>query len=120
MSWRREPSLRFPGERTVRYRLISDEHDIDVAGVRAQPDGSVVVNGSVPIRDLNRAFDWSLPDDEATTIAGLVIHEARTIPEIGQVFTFHDFRFEILRRHRNQISQIRISTVRSTKAGAAE
>lgn len=99
---------------------ISDEHDIDVAGVRAQPDGSVVVNGSVPIRDLNRAFDWSLPDDEATTIAGLVIHEARTIPEIGQVFTFHDFRFEILRRHRNQISQIRISTVRSTKAGAAE
>jgi len=99
---------------------ISDEHDIDVAGVRAQPEGSVVVNGSVPIRDLNRAFDWSLPDDEATTIAGLVIHEARTIPEIGQVFTFHDFRFEILRRHRNQISQIRISTVRSTKAGAAE
>ncbi|MBO6635323.1 HlyC/CorC family transporter [Parvibaculum sp.] len=99
---------------------ISDEHDIEVAGVRMQPDGSVVVSGSVPIRDLNRAFDWSLPDDEATTIAGLVIHEARTIPEIGQAFTFHDFRFEILRRHRNQISQIRISTVRSTKAGAAE
>lgn len=99
---------------------ISDEHDIEVAGVRAQPDGSVVVNGSVPIRDLNRAFDWSLPDDEATTIAGLVIHEARTIPEVGQAFTFHDFRFEILRRHRNQIAQIRISRVRSTKAGAAE
>ncbi len=100
---------------------ISDEHDIDVAGVRAQPDGSVVVNGSVPIRDLNRAFDWSLPDDEGDHHpSGLVIHEARTIPEIGQVFTFHDFRFEILRRHRNQISQIRISTVRSTKAGAAE
>lgn len=99
---------------------ISDEHDIEVAGVRAQPDGSVVVNGSVPIRDLNRAFDWSLPDDEATTIAGLVIHEARTIPDVGQAFTFHDFRFEILRRHRNQIAQIRISRVRSTKAGAAE
>lgn len=99
---------------------ISDEHDIDVAGVRTQPDGSVVVSGSVPIRDLNRAFDWTLPDDEATTIAGLVIHEARTIPEIGQVFTFHDFRFEILRRHRNQVAQIRISTARNAKAGAAE
>ena len=59
---------------------ISDEHDVVVAGVRAQPDGSVVVDGSVPIRDLNRAMDWHLPDEEATTIAGLVIHEARSIP----------------------------------------
>lgn len=101
---------------------ISDEHDIEVAGVRAQPDGSVVVNGSVPIRDLNRAFDWSLPDEEATTIAGLVIHEARAIPEIGQTFTFHGFRFEILRRHRNQVAQLRISPERQhqKKTGAAE
>ncbi|MBA4208524.1 MAG: hypothetical protein C0454_03255 [Parvibaculum sp.] len=94
---------------------ISDEHDIEVAGVRAQPDGSVVVNGSVPIRDLNRAFDWNLPDDEATTIAGLVIHEARTIPEIGQTFTFHGFRFEILRRQRNQIAQLRVAPERHPK-----
>ena len=57
---------------------ISDEHDVVVAGVRAQPDGSVVVDGSVPIRDLNRAMDWNLPDEEATTVAGLVIHEARS------------------------------------------
>ncbi|MFN4354327.1 HlyC/CorC family transporter [Parvibaculum sp.] len=101
---------------------ISDEHDVEVAGVRAQPDGSVVVNGSVPIRDLNRAFDWSLPDDEATTIAGLVIHEARAIPEIGQTFTFHGFRFEVLRRHRNQVAQLRVSPDRhlQKKRGAAE
>ena len=72
---------------------ISDEQDVVVAGVRAQPDGSVVVDGSVPIRDLNRAMDWNLPDEEATTIAGLVIHEARSIPERGQSFTFHGFRF---------------------------
>ena len=62
---------------------ISDEHDVVVAGVRAQPDGSVVVDGSVPIRDLNRAMGWNLPDEEATTIAGLVIHEARQIPDRG-------------------------------------
>src|SRR5216683_407808 len=68
---------------------ISDEHDVVVAGVRAQPDGSVVVDGSVPIRDLNRAMDWHLPDEEATTVAGLVIHEARSIPERGPSFTFH-------------------------------
>ncbi len=87
---------------------ISDEHDIVVAGVRAQPDGSVVVDGSVPIRDLNRAMDWQLPDQEATTIAGLVIHEARSIPERGQSFTFHGFRFRVLRRERNRITALKI------------
>ncbi|RTL53734.1 MAG: HlyC/CorC family transporter [Bradyrhizobiaceae bacterium] len=87
---------------------ISDEHDVTVAGVRAQPDGSVVVDGSVPIRDLNRAMGWNLPDEEATTIAGLVIHEARQIPDRGQSFTFHGFRFRVLRRERNRITALRI------------
>ena len=90
---------------------ISDEHDVVVAGVRAQPDGSVVVDGSVPIRDLNRAMDWHLPDEEATTVAGLVIHEARSIPDRGQSFTFHGFRFRVLRRERNRITALRISPV---------
>jgi Mg2+/Co2+ transporter CorB len=90
---------------------ISDEHDVVVAGVRAQPDGSVVVDGSVPIRDLNRAMDWSLPDEEATTVAGLVIHEARSIPDRGQSFTFHGFRFRVLRRERNRITALRIVQV---------
>jgi Mg2+/Co2+ transporter CorB len=96
---------------------ISDEHDVVVAGVRAQPDGSVVVDGSVPIRDLNRAMDWHLPDEEATTVAGLVIHEARSIPERGQSFTFHGFRFRVLRRERNRITALRIVAVpRETEA----
>ena len=90
---------------------ISDEHDVVVAGVRGQPDGSVVVDGSVPIRDLNRAMDWRLPDEEATTVAGLVIHEARSIPDRGQSFTFHGFRFRVLRRERNRITALRISPV---------
>ncbi|CEG10375.1 Magnesium and cobalt efflux protein CorC [Afipia felis] len=87
---------------------ISDEHDVVVAGVRVQPDGSVIVDGTVPIRDLNRAMDWKLPDEEATTIAGLVIHEARSIPDRGQIFTFHGFRFRVLRRERNRITALRI------------
>ena len=70
---------------------ITDEHDDRHAGVRRQPDGSVNVDGAVPIRDLNRVMDWNLPDEEATTIAGLVIHEARSIPEPGQSFTFHGY-----------------------------
>ena len=90
---------------------ISDEHDIVVAGVRTQPDGSVVVDGSVPIRDLNRAMNWHLPDEEATTVAGLVIHEARSIPDRGQSFTFHGFRFRVLRRERNRITALRIVAV---------
>jgi len=92
---------------------ISDELDIAASGVRTQPDGSMIVEGTVPIRDLNRLLDWDLPDEEATTIAGLVIHEAETIPEKGQVFRFHGFRFEILRRQRNKITQMRISPVQT-------
>ncbi len=88
---------------------ITDEHDVAVPGVRPQPDGSVNVDGGVPIRDLNRAMDWSLPDTEATTIAGLVIHEARSIPEAGQTFTFHGFRFRVLRREKNRIAALRIT-----------
>ena len=88
---------------------ITDEHDVVVPGVRPQPDGSVNVDGGVPIRDLNRAMEWNLPDDEATTIAGLVIHEARSIPEPGQTFTFHGFRFRVLRRERNRITTLRIT-----------
>ena len=87
---------------------ITDEHDVAVPGVRRQPDGSVNVDGAVPIRDLNRVMDWNLPDEEATTIAGLVIHEARSIPDVGQSFTFHGFRFRVLRRSRNRITALRI------------
>jgi len=88
---------------------ITDEHDIAVPGVRALPDGSVNVDGAVPIRDLNRAMDWNIPDDEATTIAGVVIHEARSIPEPGQSFTFHGYRFHVLRKNRNRITALRVT-----------
>ena len=87
---------------------IKDEHDIAVQGVRPQPDGSVNVDGSVPIRDLNRAMNWDLPDEEAVTIAGLVIHEAQAIPEPGQRFAFHGYRFQVLRRQRNQLTALRV------------
>ena len=95
---------------------ITDEHDVAVPGVRRQPDGSVNVDGAVPIRDLNRVMDWNLPDEEATTIAGLVIHEARSIPEVGQSFTFHGFRFRVLRRARNRITALRIQPLTRTQS----
>jgi Mg2+/Co2+ transporter CorB len=94
---------------------IADEHDVQDAGVRVQADGSVNVDGTVAIRDLNRQMDWDLPDEEATTVAGLVIHEAQTIPEPGQAFTFYGYRFEILRKSRNKITAIRIRPQRGTR-----
>jgi Mg2+/Co2+ transporter CorB len=87
---------------------IVDEHDLVSLAQRRNSDGSVTVDGSMPIRDLNRAMGWNLPDDEATTIAGLVIHEARAIPDIGQIFTFYDFRFEVLRKTHNRITSLKV------------
>ncbi|MHA7885625.1 transporter associated domain-containing protein, partial [Nitratireductor rhodophyticola] len=87
---------------------IADEHDVEVQGVKQEADGSIVVEGSVPIRDLNRALDWNLPDEEATTIAGLVIHETQTIPEEKQAFTFFGKRFIVMKRDKNRITKLRI------------
>jgi len=91
---------------------IADEHDLTTEGVHQRADGTVVVEGTVTVRDLNRQFDWSLPDEAAATVAGLIIDEARTIPEPRQTFSFHGFKFEILRRWRNQITLIRITPPR--------
>lgn len=90
---------------------IADEHDVDVSGVKQDADGSVLVDGTVPIRDLNRALGWDLPDEEATTVAGLVIHEAKTIPAEKQAFTFHGKRFVVLKRVKNRIVKLRIRPV---------
>ncbi|WP_262693086.1 HlyC/CorC family transporter [Kordiimonas aquimaris] len=87
---------------------ITDEHDFEVPGVSTLADNSVQVEGSVTIRDLNRMFDWHLPDDEATTIAGLVIYEAESIPIVGKKYSFHGFRFEVTARNKNQITSIRM------------
>jgi len=87
---------------------ISDETDVAVSGVKLQADGTYLVNGDVTIRDLNRDLDWRLPDENAVTLAGLILHESRMIPDAGQLFLFHGFRFEVLRRLRNQITLVKV------------
>ena len=67
-----------------------------------------MVEGAMTIRDLNRATDWNLPDDEANTVAGLVIHEAQMIPTVGQVFSFHGFRFEVIAKEENRLATLKI------------
>lgn len=90
---------------------IEDEHDSQLPGVRPLPNGIVNVDGSVSIRELNRAMDWTLPEEEATSIAGLIIHESGSIPDIGQTFTYHGYKFEVLRKKRNKITALRITPV---------
>ena len=88
---------------------IEDEHDPTIQGLTREPDGSIIVDGEVTIRDLNRAMNWDLPDDEAVTVAGLLIHEAQKIPEVGQAFTFHGHRFRVVERKGNQVTVLQIS-----------
>jgi Mg2+/Co2+ transporter CorB len=89
---------------------ITDEFDVvrKDSGLTLTDDGSYLVDGAMTIRDLNRATDWRLPDDEANTIAGLVIHEAQMIPTEGQVFSFHGFRFEVAARRENRITRLKL------------
>ncbi len=88
---------------------ITDEFDPDAEHqIRKSEDGQFLIEGAMTIRDLNRATDWTLPDEEANTVAGLVIHEAQMIPTVGQVFQFHGFRFEVMQRDQNRITQLKI------------
>jgi Mg2+/Co2+ transporter CorB len=89
---------------------ITDEFDVvrKDSGLSLAEDGSYLVDGAMTIRDLNRATGWSLPDDEANTIAGLVIHEAQMIPGEGQVFSFHGFRIEVVTRRENRITRLKL------------
>lgn len=94
---------------------IVDEYDTsDIQdGVKVQADGSVIVDGVTPIRDVNRQFNWLLPEDNASTVGGYVMYEVRKIPDVGQVYVLDGFRFEILRRQGNQIALLRITAPES-------
>lgn len=78
------------------------------SGIRATGDGAYIVGGDVTVRDVNRELGWDLPDDRAATVAGLVMHEARRIPDVRQHFAFHGFRFEILRKKNNRITALKV------------
>ena len=87
---------------------ITDEFDKNDLEVTKAQDGHMIVDGAMTIRDLNRAQEWGLPDEEANTLAGLVIHEAQMIPSEGQVFVFYGFRFEVVARKENRITRLKI------------
>ncbi len=88
---------------------IDDEHDEAVSGVRRLSNGSYIIDGAVPVRDLNRAFEWGLPHDDYATIAGLVLFESQMVPDVGQSFRFHGFQIDVVRKQRNQITLVRLT-----------
>jgi Mg2+/Co2+ transporter CorB len=88
---------------------IDDEHDKTVAGVRRQANGTFLIDGTVTIRDLNREYEWNLPDEDYSTLAGLILHESQMVPDAGQSFYFYGFRFDVVRRQRNQLTLIRVT-----------
>lgn len=96
---------------------IDDEYDISMEGVSPQGNGSFIVDGTVTLRDLNREFEWGLSDEYYSTVAGLVIYEAKLVPEPGQSFVFFDIRFDVLKRKENQITQLRLTPMRKKEEG---
>jgi len=92
---------------------INDEYDVDVLGIKAQPDGSYLIDGDVTIRDINRELNWDLPDDEYSTLAGLMLFETRSIPSVAQVYDFYDYKFEVVKRVKNQLSLIKVTPLKS-------
>ena len=91
---------------------IEDEHDIQIIGAKKNSDGSYNLNGNITIRDINREFGWKLPDENASTIAGLIFYEIKTIPDPGQIFSFYGFRFEILKAKKNHIELIKATVLK--------
>ena len=88
---------------------IEDEHDVKIKGAKKSKDGKYTINGNVTIRDMNREFGWNLPDNNASTLAGLIFHEIKTIPEPGKIFSFYGFRFEIINVKKNHIELVKVT-----------
>ena len=88
---------------------IEDEHDVKIKGAKKSKDGKYTINGNVTIRDMNREFGWNLPDNNASTLAGLIFHETKAIPEPGKIFNFYGFRFEIINAKKNHIELVRVT-----------
>jgi Mg2+/Co2+ transporter CorB len=88
---------------------IRDEYDVDFPGVRTTPQGTYLIRGCVTLRDLHRQYEWSFEEPSVSTLAGLILHECRTIPEVGTVLRIQNFEMKILRVHHHQVTLIEVT-----------
>jgi Mg2+/Co2+ transporter CorB len=97
---------------------MDESHEVEGVSPNVKQDyfnNGYIVDGATTIRELNREFEWNLPDDEYATVAGLVLYESQIVPQVGQSFTFFDFRFDVLARQRHQITSVRITPLKPEK-----
>jgi Mg2+/Co2+ transporter CorB len=87
---------------------IDDEHDISEKNIQKTAENVYLIAGNTPLRDINRQLDWNLPDDDASTLAGLLIHDAETIPNVGEHFFAHGFRFTVVEKDDTQVTLLRL------------
>ena len=87
---------------------IFDEKDFSTIGIRKIDINTYRIRGDVNIRDINRELDIQIPDTFYSTIAGYIIHETESFPDVGQIFSFGDIRYEIVNKNKNQITQIKM------------
>ena len=86
---------------------IADEHDVPGgSALETETDGSVIVQGTVSIREVNREMGWDLPEEDAVTMAGLVIDYARRIPDQGEVFSINGYTILILERDHTRLTKL--------------
>jgi Mg2+/Co2+ transporter CorB len=90
---------------------VSEAEDRELDDVEQQPDGSLLASGQTQIRRLNRLMDWDLPEDEAVTLAGLVIDLAERIPNEGETIAFGRYRLTVRKRERHRLSLVEVSRV---------
>jgi putative hemolysin len=89
--------------------IVSEHSEEPADPIQRQPDGSVVVQGDVAIRDINRALEIALPENGWTTIGGLAMAAAERVPRAGETLTLDDrTRLQILAASDRAVERVRV------------
>ena len=84
--------------------------------VMPQSDGSVLIEGSANVREINKAFNWHLPQEEARTVNGMLLEELEEIPQAGTRVQIKDYAIDILEVQDNRVKQVRVTPQHPLKA----
>ena len=87
---------------------IQDEHDMPMRGIRPQKDGSLLVEGQIELRDLNRQLGWELDTSGPRTLAGLIIEVLEAIPNEGTSLKVGGHPMEVVRVRNQTITVVRV------------
>ena len=93
---------------------IFDEKDFSTIGIRKIDNNSYRIRGDVNIRDINRELDIKIPEENSSTIAGYIIHQTESFPDVGQIFSYENIEYEIINKNKNQITQIKLTLPKNT------